>query len=391
MTQPLPLTHPKRRSVTILGSTGSIGKSTVKLLEHHPEQFYTEALTAYDNVQLLAEQAKKLNARLAVIGNEKRYLELKAALSGSNIEIATGREAIIEAARVPSDIVIAGMVGAAGLVPAMAAIARGATVALANKECLVCAGDLVMNEVKQRGATLIPVDSEHSAIFQVFDFERPETIEKIIVTASGGPFRNYTSEQMKNVTAAEAVRHPNWNMGAKISVDSSTMMNKGLELIEAHHLFQMPHSKIEVLIHPESIIHSMVAYIDGSVLAQLGAPDMCTPIAYALAWPTRIASPSPKLDFTTLKSLTFDQPDEIRFPALRISREAMTAGGSAPAILNAANEVAVARFLKGKIAFPDIIKIIETTLAKVANKPLRSIDDVIEIDTHSRKIAEDVE
>ena len=390
MTQPLSKPELKRRSVTILGSTGSIGKSTVKIIEHHPQKFYIEALTANNNVAALAEQAKRLKAKRAVIGNEDHYLELKTALSGCNIEVAAGRKAVIEAARAPSDIVIAGMVGAAGLMPTLAAIERGATVALANKECLVCAGGLVMEEVKRCGATLIPVDSEHSAIFQVFDFERPETIEKIIITASGGPFRKYTLEQMKDVTPAEAVRHPNWSMGAKISIDSATMMNKGLEIIEAYHLFQVKQSQIEALIHPESIIHSMVSYIDGSVLAQLGAPDMCTPIAYALAWPTRIATPAQKLDFTKLKALTFDVPDEVRFPALRVAREVMAAGGSASAIMNAANEVAVARFLAGKITFPDIMKVIETTLARVPNSPLRSIEDVVEIDEFSRKIAESV-
>jgi len=380
--------HAQPRSVTVLGATGSIGASTAKLLALHRGSFRVEALTAYDNVASLVEQAKLLGARRAVIGNEAHYMELKSALAGTSIEAAAGADAVIEAARMPSDIVIAGIVGAAGLMPTLAAIQRGATVALANKECLVCAGSLMMEEVKRHNATLLPVDSEHSAIFQVFDFERPETIEKIILTASGGPFRTFTREQMKNVTPEQAVRHPNWSMGAKISIDSATMMNKALEIIEASHLFPLPHEQIEVLVHPESIIHSMVSYVDGSVLAQLGTPDMCTPIAYALAWPARIASPSAKLDFTTLKSLTFEASDTKRFPALRLAREVLAAGGNASVVFNAANEIAVARFLRKEIAFLDIVAIIEKTLADVANSPLRRIEDVIEADTQSRVVAE---
>ena len=384
---PLPSQKQQPRSVTVLGSTGSIGKSAAKLFALHHERFEIVALTAYSNAQALAEQAIALKARRAVIGDESRYLELKAALSGTNIEAAAGEEAIVEAARMPAQIVVAGVVGAAGLMPTLAAIQRGATVALANKECLVCAGPLVMEEVKRRNATLIPVDSEHSAIFQVFDFARPEAVDKIILTASGGPFRNHTAAQMRDVTPEQAVRHPNWDMGAKISVDSATMMNKGLEIIEAFHLFPVKESQLEVLIHPESIIHSMVSYIDGSVLAQMGTPDMATPIAHALAWPDRMESASRKLDFTTLKSLTFDTPDTDRFRALKLAREALRAGGSAPAVLNAANEIAVARFLKHEVGFTDIIRIIEATLEQIPNRALQSIEDVIEIDNHSRRIA----
>jgi 1-deoxy-D-xylulose-5-phosphate reductoisomerase len=388
--QPLPVAKSQPKTVTVLGSTGSIGKNAVRLLELHREGFQVEALTAYGNVELLARQAISLKARRAVIGDEARYLELKSALSGTGIEATAGTEAIVEAARMPAQIVVAGVVGAAGLMPTLAAIHRGATVALANKECLVCAGELVMEEVKRRGATLIPVDSEHSAIFQVFDFERPETVDKIIITASGGPFRTFTSEQMRGVTPEQALRHPNWDMGAKISIDSATMINKGLEIIEAFHLFPVQESQIEVLIHPESIIHSMVSYIDGSVLAQMGVPDMTTPIAHALAWPSRMESGSQRLDFTRLKQLSFDIPDTVRFPALRLAREAMLAGGSAPAILNAANEIAVARFLRREIGFSDILRIIEATLERIPNSALHSVADVVEIDSYSRKTAESI-
>jgi 1-deoxy-D-xylulose-5-phosphate reductoisomerase len=375
------------RSVSILGSTGSIGKSSVNLLEMHRDKFTAHAITAYNNVNELAAQAKKLGCRRAVIGNEVLYQDLKSALSGSGIEAAAGKEATIEAAAMPSDIVIAAIVGAAGLLPTLAAIQRGATIALANKECLVCAGDIMTKEVKKYNATLIPVDSEHSAIFQVFDFEYPENIEKIIITASGGPFREFTKEQMRNVTVEDALKHPTWNMGAKISIDSATMMNKGLELIEAKHLFPISNQQLEVLVHPESVVHSLVSYVDGSVLAQLGTPDMSTPISYALAWPERIGSGSRKLDLAKIGKLTFYAPDEERFPALRLSRAALDAGQSAPAILNAANEVAVDRFLKKEIAFPDIISIIETVLETMPTTALHSIEDVIAVDAQTRKVA----
>ncbi len=380
---------PSPRSVTILGATGSIGETAIGLIGMHRDKFEVAAITSNNNVMKLAENARKTGCKRAVIGNEKLYGELKSALSGSGIEAAAGREAVIEAAMMHADIVIAAIVGAAGLLPTLAAIERGAVVALANKECLVCAGEIVMEKVHKHGATLLPVDSEHSAIFQTLDTHCPETIEKIIITASGGPFRESTKEQMNKVTVEEALKHPTWNMGAKISIDSATMMNKGLEIIEAWHLFPVESSQIEVLIHPESIIHSMVSYIDGSVLAQLGMPDMSTPIAYALAWPERIKSPSRKLDLASVGKLTFEPPDIERFPALRISRAALESGGSAPAVLNAANEVAVARFLNKEIAFPDIIRIIETTLAQIPPAPLHCIDDVIDTDKKARKIAEE--
>ena len=280
-----------RRTITILGSTGSIGKNTLDLLSRYPSKYNVQFLTAQSNVKLLAAQAKNIGASGAVIGNPDLYIELKELLEGTNISVAAGPEALIDAAESPSDFVMAAIVGAAGLSPTMAAIKRGATIGLANKECLVCAGALMIAEVASSGATLLPVDSEHNAIFQVFDFERPESIEKIILTASGGPFRNASKKVMDSATPAEAIAHPNWDMGAKISVDSATMMNKGLEIIEAYHLFPVSSEQIEVLVHPQSVVHSMVAFIDGSVLAQLGSPDMRTPIAYSLAWPDRLSSP----------------------------------------------------------------------------------------------------
>ena len=279
---------------------------------------------------------------------------------------------------------MAAIVGAAGLQPTLSAIRRGCVVALANKECLVCAGDLVLAEVEKSGATLLPVDSEHNAIFQVFDFNQKKAIEKIILTASGGPFRERSLIEMEKVTPAEAVAHPNWDMGAKISVDSATMMNKGLELIEAHYLFNLPGEQIDIIVHRQSIIHSLVAYVDGSVLAQLGSPDMRTPIAYALGWPRRILSPSPRLDLAAIARLDFEAPDLVRFPSIRLARQALAAGGAGPAILNAANEVAVAAFLEGRIGFLDIARTVEMTLERMAGQTIGALDDVIEIDREAR-------
>jgi 1-deoxy-D-xylulose-5-phosphate reductoisomerase len=282
---------------------------------------------------------------------------------------------------------MAAIVGAAGLRPTLAAVRRGAVVAFANKECLVCAGELMMREIEQRGATLLPVDSEHNAIFQVFEFDKRDTVEKLIVTASGGPFREWDKARMAQASPAQAVAHPNWDMGAKISVDSATMMNKGLEVIEAHHLFAMPEDRIEVLVHPQSVIHSMVTYVDGSVLAQLGTPDMRTPIAYSLAWPERMDTPSERLDLGAIAKLTFEAPDPERFPALRLAREALKSGGNAPTILNAANEVAVERFLAGAIGFLDIAETVEETLSRIPNAPLSALDDVHGFDAEARGIA----
>lgn len=376
-----------QRRVTVLGSTGSVGCNTLDILARYPEAFAVEALTAYCNVDELARQARACQARMAVIGDERHYADLKQALSGSGIEVAAGSQALVEAAERPADWVMAGIVGAAGLAPTLAAVRRGAVVALANKECLVCAGDLVLQEVADSGATLLPVDSEHSAIFQVFDFERPEAVDKIVLTASGGPFRDVAMADMQSVTPAQALAHPNWDMGAKISIDSATMMNKGLELIEAVHLFPVSKDQVEILIHPQSVVHSMVAYVDGSVLAQLGAPDMRTPIAYALGWPRRIAAPAERLDLARIGTLTFEQPDAQRFPALRLAREVLATGGAAPTILNAANEVAVHSFLDCQIGFLDIVRVVETVLARADIEPIRGLSDVSASDRMGRELA----
>ncbi len=372
------------RRVTILGSTGSIGCNTIDLIQRASDRFEVTALTANTNAELLADQARRLGAELAVIGDPSRYNALADALSGTGIECAAGAEALVEAADRQSDFVMAGIVGAAGLAPTLAAVSRGAIVGLANKECLVCAGSLFMREVEANGATLLPVDSEHNAIYQVFASEAPDSIEKIILTASGGPFRTRSIAEIARATPKEAVAHPNWDMGAKISVDSATMMNKGLELIEAHHLFGLSADRIEIVVHPQSIIHSMVAYIDGSVLAQLGTPDMRIPISYALAWPERMKTPSERLDLGTIGRLDFEEPDPDRFPALRLARESLIAGGAAPTVLNAANEEAVERFLDGRIGFLDIARIVEAVLEAFSGKKIANLDDVREADRLAR-------
>ncbi len=378
------------RRVTILGATGSVGCNTVDLLARAPDRFAVEAITARTNVELLARQARQLGARFAVVADESRYAALKEALAGSGIEAAAGADALIEAAERPADWVMAAIVGAAGLAPTLAAVGRGASVALANKECLVCAGALMMQEVANRKATLLPVNSEHNAIFQVFDFEHPETVERVVLTASGGPFRSRSAADMARVTPAQAVAHPNWDMGAKISVDSATMMNKGLELIEAHHLFAMPAERLAVVVHPQSIIHSMVEYVDGSVLAQLGTPDMRTPIACTLAWPRRMEAPAARLDLAAIGTLTFEAPDPERFPCLALAREALQTGGSAPTILNAANEVAVHGFLQERIGFLDIPRVVGMTMDRVPSGPLGTLADVFAIDREARRVASEL-
>ena len=378
------------RRITILGSTGSIGCSTIDLIDRDPDAYVVEALTANRSVDALAEQARRLNAKFVAVADPDCYEGLKAAMSGTTAEIAAGPEAIVEAAARDADWVMAGIVGAAGLEPTLQAARAGAVVAFANKECLVCAGDLMLDEVARSGATLLPVDSEHNAIFQVFDFDRRESIEKIILTASGGPFRSSSLEDMRKVTPAQAVAHPNWDMGAKISVDSATMMNKGLELIEAYYLFGIPEDRIDILVHPQSIIHSMVTYIDGSVLAQLGTPDMRTPISYTLAWPHRMTAPSARLDLGQIATLTFETPDSERFPALTLAREALKTGGSAPTILNASNEVAVAGFLDGRLGFLDIPRVVAETLEKMPSGVIGSVDDVLSVDAAARQVAKDV-
>ena len=376
-----------RRRVTILGSTGSVGRNTVELIEAEPDAYAVEALVAHRNAELLAQQARRLKAKFAVIADESQYRLLKAALSGSGIEAASGALAVVEAASYPADWVMAAIVGSAGLAPTLEAVRRGALVALANKEVMVCAGALVTAEAKRCGARLLPVDSEHNAIFQVFHSDHAHAIDRIVLTASGGPFRERALKDMKDVTPEQAVKHPNWSMGAKISVDSATMMNKGLEVIEAHHLFDLPSERIEVVVHPQSVVHGLVYYSDGSVLAQLGSPDMRTPIANTLGWPERIPAPSPKLDLAKLARLTFEAPDPARFPALRIARAALLAGGGSPTVLNAANEVAVAAFLDKRIGFLDIAAIVERTLEALPDRRIDTLADIIALDAEARETA----
>ena len=375
------------RSITVLGATGSVGASTLDLLLRAPEAWAVEALTANCDVAALAQAARAVNAKLAVVADESCYAALKDALAGTGIEVAAGKTALCDAAKRPAEIVLSAIVGAAGLPPTLAAVERGATLAIANKETLVCAGDLVTAAAARSGAMLLPVDSEHNAIFQVFDHAHPERVTRIIVTASGGPFRRATLDEMRAATPAQACAHPVWSMGAKISVDSATLMNKGLELIEAAHLFPVTPDQLEVIVHPQSVVHSFVEYIDGSMLAQLGSPDMRTPIGYCLAWPERMATPSARLDLASVASLTFEAPDHARFPALGLATDALRAGGSAPCILNAANEVAVAAFLNGAIGFLDIAAIVADTLARVGSGPVASLDEVVAIDGMARRAA----
>jgi 1-deoxy-D-xylulose-5-phosphate reductoisomerase len=375
------------QSISIFGATGSVGLSTIDLVMRATDHWSVEALTANRDAEGLARQARALGARLAVVADESAYAALKAALAGTGIEAAAGQGALAEAGDRPADIVMAAIVGAAGLPSTLRAIDRGARIAVANKETLVCAGDLVTARAAASGARLLPVDSEHNAIFQVFDFDRPERVSKVILTASGGPFRTRSLAEMASVTPAEAVAHPVWSMGAKISVDSATLMNKGLELIEAYHLFPVKKEQLDVIVHPQSIVHSFVEYVDGSLLAQLGSPDMRTPISYALSWPDRSATPSPRLDLSATRRLDFEAPDPARFPALRLAREALAAGGSAPAVLNAANEIAVAAFLAGRIGFLDVAAIVEETLSAADTMALASLDDVLSCDAQARRLA----
>ncbi|MAR56798.1 MAG: 1-deoxy-D-xylulose-5-phosphate reductoisomerase [Rickettsiales bacterium] len=382
---PAPQTAPKRLS--ILGATGSIGCSTLALVQEHPEQFCIEALTAQDNVDKLIEQAVTFRPALAVIGNEAHYQTLKDALSPYGITCAAGAEAICEAAQRPVDTVMMAIVGAVSLRPTFCAIEAGSSIAFASKECLVCAGELMMEACRKSGATLLPVDSEHNAIFQVFDFEQPDAIEKITLTASGGPFRSWTAEAMAKATPEQAVAHPNWSMGAKISVDSATMMNKALEVIEAYHLFPLRSEQIEVVVHPESIIHSFVHYRDGSVLAQLGMPDMRIPIAHTLSWPQRMKTQNPALSLTEMGALTFEAPDAERFPALRIVRDVLAAKPGAAIAFNAANEVAVEAFLAGTLPFGRIAPLVEAILPHYLDKSVSSLDEVVYLNDQARQEA----
>lgn len=378
------------RRVTVLGSTGSVGCNTVSMLESESGQYQVEALTARSNVKLLAEQARRLKPKMVVLSDKSFYRDLKRELAGSGVEVLAGAEALVEAASLNADWVMAAIVGTAGLAPTLAAIRHGAVVALANKECLVSAGVLLTKEVKKFGSDLLPVDSEHNGIFQVFDFKHPEGVEKIILTASGGPFRCFNRQQMRDVTPEEAVVHPNWEMGKKISIDCATMMNKGLERIEAFHLFPIEQKQIEILIHPQSVVHSMVAYCDGSVLAQLGTPDMRMPIAFTLAWPKRISVPVARLDLAEIGQLTFEHPNETLFPALRLAREVLEEGGSAPAVMSAANEIAVEGFLERRIGFLEIIELVERTLCKIPPLKVETIEEVSEVDSEARRLAKDL-
>ncbi|WP_312813344.1 1-deoxy-D-xylulose-5-phosphate reductoisomerase [Brevundimonas sp.] len=387
------------RKVSVLGSTGSVGTSTLDLMAAAEEtgsgRFEVEVLTGGRNVALLAEQCLRWKPRLAVIENEAGRAELMDRLAGSGIEVAGGSDAIVEAASRQVDWVMAAIVGAAGLRSAWTAAGTGTTLALANKESLVCCGPALIERVASTGGKIIPVDSEHSAIFQVFPAEASERVSKLILTASGGPFRRTPLDQMKSITPQQAVAHPNWSMGAKISVDSASMANKGLELIEAAYLFGMPQSKIDVVVHPESIIHSLVEYVDGSTLAQMGPPDMKTPIACALSWPDRLPWPAPKLDLAKLGKLTFEAPDMVRFPALKLAREALEAGGVAPIIFNAANEVAAFAFLDRRLAFLNIAAVITETLEKAQGEGLAigtgsAAESALAVDKEARRIAGDI-
>ena len=385
------------RTVTVLGATGSIGVSTLDVIAHArvkygPEAFPVEALTANGNVDKLIEQAKAIHPKLAVINDESKYDALKAGLAGTGIEVAAGRAAVIAAAGRPSDVVMVAIMGAAALEPALKAIARDATVALANKECIVAAGPVFHRALAASKAKVVPVDSEHNAVFQCLSAADPEEIAKVTLTASGGPFRTWTLEQMRAATPAQAVAHPNWSMGAKISVDSASMMNKGLELIEAHFLFAMPPEKLAAVIHPQSIVHAMVTYQDGTTLAHLSSPDMRTPIVHALAWPRRISSPSNKLNLATMGTLSFDAPDETKFRCLKLALDCLSQGCMSPTILNAANEVAVDAFLNNQIGFLDIAVVNEVTLNECpgAHTEAESVEGVLETDRRAREIARTV-
>jgi 1-deoxy-D-xylulose-5-phosphate reductoisomerase len=378
-------------SVTLLGATGSIGASTIDLLKRQAGRYRVEAVSAHRNASGLAALARELGARFAAVGDPSAYSELKSELGNSGIEAGAGESALLEAAQRPADWVMAAISGASGLKPTLAAVERGATIGLANKECLVCAGAYFMRRAKTKGATVLPVDSEHNAVFQALGGGRREDVRRVILTASGGPFRTWSKEQIRNATLEQALKHPNWSMGAKITIDSATLMNKGLELVEALHLFSLRHSELDVLVHPQSIVHGMVEFRDGSLIAQLGPTDMRVAISHCLAFPERIDEPAPRLEWSRMATLNFEEPDMDRFPALRLAREAMEAGGASPTILNAANEVAVAEFLGRRLGFAGIPALVEATLAAAARRGITkepaSVDEAISIDHISRSLA----
>lgn len=375
------------KTVTVLGSTGSVGRQTVDLLAAEPGRFRVRALVGGSNVAVLAEQARLLDAECAVIADPEAGAQLRDALAGTQCAVSAGKDAAVAAAALPADWTMAAITGAAGLAPTLAAIRRGAAVALANKEALVCAGEVMLGAVRAAGATLLPVDSEHNAIFQSMADGNTKAVEKIVLTASGGPFRTASVEEMAAATPETALRHPVWSMGAKISIDSATLMNKGLELIEAARLFTLDECAIGVLVHPQSVIHGLVYYADGSVLAQLGSPDMRIPIAHTLAWPERMATSSPRLDLARLAKLDFEEPDDARFPALGLCREALRAGGGVPTILSAANEVAVAAFLQRRIGFLDIVATVSRVLDAMGAPRADTLDDVLGLDEAARRAA----
>ena len=389
-----PIAAPAERGITILGATGSIGASTIDLIKRERGRFRVEAVSARRNAAGLAKIARELNARFAVVADDVAYGDLKDALAGSGIEAAAGEAALMEAAQRPAAWVMAAIAGSVGLKPTLAAIERGATVALANKECLVCAGVLFMRRAASAGATVLPVDSEHNAVFQALTAGARNEVRRVILTASGGPFRTWTLEAIKAATPEQALRHPNWSMGPKVTVDSASLMNKGLELIEAHHLFGLPPDEIDVLVHPQSVVHGMVEYRDGSVVAQLGMPDMRIPIAHCLAWPKRMTGAAPRLDLAAVRQLTFEAPDMQRFPALALARQALATGGAAPTVLNAADEVAVGEFIAGRIGFSAIPLLVEATLEAAAKNNLLSeptvIDEAIAVDHVARSLARDL-
>ncbi|WP_026440063.1 1-deoxy-D-xylulose-5-phosphate reductoisomerase [Acidocella facilis] len=375
------------KRLSILGSTGSVGTQTLDLVAENPDAYQICALIGGRNVKLLAEQARQFRPEITVISDETLLPALREALAGSNLAVAGGREAVLEAAGRKADWTMCAITGTIGLEPTLAAVRQGGAIAFACKESMVSAGDVFLREVEAAGATLLPVDSEHNAIMQAMADGNAKAVDKIVLTASGGPFLNHSLEEMRAVTREAALRHPVWSMGAKITIDSATMFNKGLEVIEAARLFNLPSEKIEVLVHPQSVIHGMVCYADGSVLAQLGSPDMRIPIAHALAWPQRLATQAPRLDLVQVAKLEFHAPDEQRFPALRLAREALTAGGGAPAVLNAANEIAVAAFLDRKIGFLDIAGIVESVMQSLGAPALPDLDAVLAIDAQARLAA----
>ncbi|HZP70511.1 MAG TPA: 1-deoxy-D-xylulose-5-phosphate reductoisomerase [Pseudolabrys sp.] len=382
------------RTITILGATGSIGTSTVDLIRREPDRYRVESISARRNAAALGKIAREVGARHAVVADPAAYQDLKIALSGTRVEAAAGEDALLEAAQRPADWVMAAISGAVGLKPTLAAIERGATVALANKECLVCAGGLFMRRAASTGATVLPVDSEHNAVFQALGSGHRADVKRAILTASGGPFRTWSKDAISKATPEQALRHPNWSMGPKVTIDSATLMNKGLELIEAHHLFALRPDEIDVLVHPQSVVHGLVEFRDGSVVAQLGSPDMRIPIAHCLAWPRRIDGPAARLDLAALGQLTFETPDLDRFPALGLARRAMESGGAAPTVLNAADEVAVGEFIAGRIGFTAIAALVEATLDAAAKRGLLAepagIDAAMSVDHIARSLARDL-